>query len=360
MKRLQVLAGREARVRILDGGLRPTDVSAVIGASGAAKWLTISGLDRAIFGQWLTDSDRTIELFGTSIGAFKLAAAAQDDAVAALDRLTEAYVDQHYSGTITPEVVSVETRRILAILLPPGTPAEILANPTYRFSCGAVKCFDGLGSAVPRAQKMAMGKAFIKSALGREAFRGVLERVVFADPRSTTAVGSGDGYPTRRVDLTTDNFGAALEASGSIPVLMNGVEGIEGSDGVHRDGGLLDYHPVPDNFWPRADGLVLYPHFYGYLKARWFDKFFSWRRVSGESLENVVLVAPSAEYVRSLPGERIPTKEDFSRFANDDAERVSRWNVAVERSAELGEEFLELVATGRIRDRVVAMGDHRE
>ena len=75
MKTLRLLAGRKAYKKIKTNGLSQNDISAVFGASGAAKWLTIYGLDSTIFGRWLSTSKQPIDLFGTSVGAFKLAAA---------------------------------------------------------------------------------------------------------------------------------------------------------------------------------------------------------------------------------------------------------------------------------------------
>ena len=47
--------------------------------------------------------------------------------------------------------------------------------------------------------------------------------------------------PTVHRTLTPDNLRAALLASGSIPLLMEG-ERIPGAPGVYRDGGIADYH----------------------------------------------------------------------------------------------------------------------
>jgi hypothetical protein len=77
MTLLRILAGATAYRHIKTNGLTQQDISAVFAASGAAKWLTIYGLDRAVFSVWLAQSIHPIDLFGTSIGTFKLAAAAQ-------------------------------------------------------------------------------------------------------------------------------------------------------------------------------------------------------------------------------------------------------------------------------------------
>ena len=47
---LTLAAGPVALKHIREHGLRPDDVGTIFGASGAAKWLAIAGLDKAIFG----------------------------------------------------------------------------------------------------------------------------------------------------------------------------------------------------------------------------------------------------------------------------------------------------------------------
>ena len=113
MQPIRILAGDSAYKKIKQNGLSPQDVSAVFGASGAAKWLTIYGLDKAIFSEWLIKSDQPIDLFGTSVGAFKLAAAAQNNPAEAMTQLADAYIDQHYGDDISADKVDIETRRIL-------------------------------------------------------------------------------------------------------------------------------------------------------------------------------------------------------------------------------------------------------
>ena len=179
---------------------------------------------------------------------------------------------------------------------------------------------------------------------------------MFSDPRSSKALRPIDNYPTHNVTLDKKNLGPALSASGAIPVMMHGIE-IETEDGIHlyRDGGMLDYHPIPSQLWPSNEGIVLYPHFYDYLKWRWFDKFYPWRKVSASKLDNVVIFAPSDDYVKSLPYGRIPSRNDFKRFIKNEPKRLEVWQTAVQRSEELGEAFLELVQSGRIADEMVLL-----
>ena len=91
MTLLSIKAGEKAFALIQERGLQAQDVGAVFAASGAAKWLTISALDSVIFAEWLPAAPQPIHLFGTSIGAWKLAAAAQNNPRQALGDFANAY-----------------------------------------------------------------------------------------------------------------------------------------------------------------------------------------------------------------------------------------------------------------------------
>ena len=93
---LTIRAGRRALERIRSHGLDPADIEMIPGAAGGPKGLGISGLDRAIFGEWLPRAPRTRHLVGASIGAWRFAAACCADPVEALDRFARAYTAQRY------------------------------------------------------------------------------------------------------------------------------------------------------------------------------------------------------------------------------------------------------------------------
>jgi hypothetical protein len=72
-------------------------------------------------------------------------------------------------------------------------------------------------------------------------------------------------------------------------------------------------------------------------------------------MRRVVLVAPSPDWVRRLPGGRIPDRTDFKRFLGHDRERFRQWQEIVAAGVGLGELFGELVESGRIRERVAPL-----
>ncbi|MNJ62609.1 hypothetical protein D3C77_584570 [compost metagenome] len=129
-------------------------------------------------------------------------------------------------------------------------------------------------------------------------------------------------------------------------MVMEGVRDIPGVGvGTYRDGGLLDYHlDLPY----RGDDIVLYPHFTDKVIPGWFDKALPWRRGDGQRLRNVLLLAPSAQYLAALPYGKLPDRSDFKRFMGDARGRQRYWHKAMSESRRLGDELLELVETGRL------------
>lgn len=349
MNTLKILAGASAHQHIQENGLSPQDVSAIFGASGAAKWLTIYGLDKAIFSEWLANSNNHIDLFGTSVGAFKLAAAAQNNPAEAMTQLANAYIAQFYGDDISVEKVGIETRRILDAFLTEDRVAEILSSTRFNYHCASVRCNGLLASSNITLQKIAMINAFFAALLSRNNLRNTFERTVFYTGSPVNDLIGADQFTTRRVALTAESFIPAVLSSGSIPAVMRGITDITGAEpGVYRDGGLLDYHPLPSNIGEVKQGLVLYPHFYTHLTEGWFDKFAPWRKVQAQQLTNTVIVGPSDAFVQSLPGGKIPDRQDFYHFKHNDSERVRRWTEVKDRSCELGEEFIRLAESGDI------------
>jgi len=86
---------------------------------------------------------------------------------------------------------------------------------------------------------------------------------------------------------------------------------------------------------------VLYPHFTDRIVPGWLDKPMPWRRARGAWLDNVIVVAPSAEYLARLPNAKLPDRKDFARYRGDDAKRKAAWQQAIAESDRLAEAFLE-------------------
>ncbi|GAB1260062.1 hypothetical protein [Aurantivibrio plasticivorans] len=352
MALLNIFAGNIAYKSIKENGLKPDQISGVFGASGAAKWLSIYGLDRAIYQDWLTESTHPIHLFGTSVGAWKFAAAAQKAPGIALDAFATAYIEQSYPDGFSHEAIRSETESILNAFLSENAVKEILSHPFFRFHCGAVTSNGFFASETKTILAAALGLAAARNLVSPRLLRKSFSRTIFSDPRDQFPLHKTITHNTKPIQLIESNFRQVIQASGSIPYVMPAVTNIEGApNAVYRDGGLMDYHPAPGILWG-GEGLILYPHFYSHIIPGWFDKPFRKRYATEALLSQTVLICPSADFIKTLPYERLPDRNDFKRFQKDDTLRIRAWREVAARSHALGEEFKTIHEQNAWRDVV--------
>ena len=367
---LSIKLGARARAQIERGGLQPQDITCVPAPAGGPKGLALIPLDKWLFGEWFAGATTQAgdpatrhnpTLIGASIGAWRMAAAAQFDPVAALNELARTYIeDQVYAPNPTPADVAKLIR--------------LLATSTYRNS-GAwspradaplrVVTARAAGALLGNESRVGFGTAAIANAISRQKLARHLRRVVFASgPESpldgvlcgaagesgapaVAASAAGfdamglyapgfDAFGIEQLPLSAANAADALLASGSIPLICDPVKSARGSGslppGWYWDGGLIDYHL----FYPYAqlDGLVLYPHFIDAIVPGWLDKFAPWRKqgVKGRGsdwLANVILISPSREFLSTLPNGKLPDRNDFYRYGADHPRRIADWKRAV-------------------------------
>ncbi|MBW1897236.1 MAG: patatin-like phospholipase family protein [Deltaproteobacteria bacterium] len=344
---ISVRGGRKAIGIVRDGGFDLSSVKVLAGASGAAKFLVLTGMDRVLMSLF-KERANPLYLIGTSIGAFRMAAYCQRDPLEALGRLEREYIAQQYDSRPTRREVTGESRRILHAYIEDDEIEHILNHPFMRISFLANKCKGLLKSENLFLQGLGVALASGVNRLNRDGLGHFFERALFSASREDPPFASMNQFPMRIYRLTESNFKEALLSSGSIPLAMEGVSGIAGVPGVFRDGGILDYHlDIP--FLPDEDGLVLYPHFYEHITPGWLDKSLN-RKPDEKNIENVVLVAPSNRFVESLPFGKIPDRQDFRTFFRKDKERMGYWKSVVQRNEALGDEFLEAIESGRIRE----------
>jgi hypothetical protein len=339
---LTIRAGKRALARIQSAGLFAADVEIVPGAAGGPKALGIAGLDRALFGEWLPAAPGVRHLIGSSIGAWRFAAACRADSANALDEFARAYTGQSYPRRPSRRFVSQAARDMLTGLFS-GREDEILAHPHYRLHVLAVRGRWPLTRDEAFSTAFGFGMDALANAVGRRHLARFIERAVFHDARDPPRfldTHRFDAFRTHAVALDRGNLVDALLASASIPLVLEGVTGIGSAPpGIYWDGGIIDYHlHLP---YHHSKGLVLYPHFTDRIVPGWLDKSLPWRRARGEWLDNVVLVAPSRAYLEKLPRGKLPDRGDFARFAGDDAGRMKYWREAISESERLGEAFLE-------------------
>src|SRR5512134_3768632 len=103
---LDIRLGADAHRCIEADGLTPEAIRCMPAAAGGPKGLALLPFDRLFAREWLPRV-RALELVGASIGAWRMASLAQDDPVAALDRLQYAYVrGQNYDKRPSPSQVA--------------------------------------------------------------------------------------------------------------------------------------------------------------------------------------------------------------------------------------------------------------
>jgi hypothetical protein len=187
--------------------------------------------------------------------------------------------------------------------------------------------------------------AYVTNVVSRGLMDAWLERVVFSsggDQLHPMPFGTTD-YRTRQVALNEANFMPAVQASCSIPFVLQAVHNIPGAPrGAYWDGGITDYHLHLDYRSPRlGPGIVLYPHFQRHVVPGWLDKALKWRHKSTPFLDRMLLLAPDPEWVKTLPNAKLPDRTDFTRYASDLPARIQAWTTAARAAQQLADEFAQ-------------------
>ena len=336
-----VRAGPRALRHLLDRGLAPGDIGCVPAAAGGPKGLALLPLDRLLLQHGWLPEDCDVELIGASVGAWRMAALAQNDPLDALDRVQRAYVHgQCYSARPTPPEVSTVCRRIAAAARGDG---DLGLRPGVRLSIVTSRARGPLHG---RESKLAFARAVLSNAVARSRLAVYLERVVF-QAGSGPSVFDGDAFDDFglvHVGLDSLNAEDALLASGTIPTLASPVRDIAGAPpGIYWDGALVDYHLLlPYQRLRPAERIVLYPHFNDFLTPGWLDKHLPWRRSPRAHpwLDDMLLVSPSPAFLATLPNGKLPDRQDFYRYGPDHAGRIRAWETAIAECGRFAEAVL--------------------
>lgn len=344
---LVLRAGPQARALIERDGLTP-DLLAALGApAGGPKFLILRHLDSFLFRDWLPQRQQPLPAFGSSIGAFRLVAAAHRDPVAALQRLVTAYSAQRYASKPDSTEVSHQVGIILDHMLAADDIAHILDHPWLRLNLITTRCLGLAASRHPGLQAVGFGLAFLSNLRHRDQLASRFERCVFHSHADTAGL-LADAFRTHHAALTGDNLRSVTLASGTIPLVMDTVRDIPaGPAGAHIDGGMIDYHmdlPLQGGH----DGILFIPHYEQHVVPGWFDK--GLKRRGPQHRERMLVLSPAPELVAKLPGRKIPCRKDFKRYHGRDGERLTAWQAGVDASGEIAAEFAELVQSGRIAD----------
>ncbi len=334
-------------------GLQAIDIAAVPAAAGGPKGLILQALDQYLFGEWLISAPRHRSLIGASIGSWRMAAASMPDPVAGFERLGKLYCQQSYppkpSSTLVTEVIGELLDNFIA-----GHAHDIVTQPVNRLHILTSK---GRGLLRAPERSFSTKAGFVVATLANIGARSQLanhmERVVISDQRDPLPwlKTKFDAFPTEFPALTVDNLKSALLASGTLPLIMDPVRHIDGAPvGTYWDGGLIDYHlalPYSRLSQIKPNNLVLYPHFTDHIIPGWLDKAFAWRRASkGKNnhwLDNLLLIAPSPEFIRSLPRQKLPDRKDFFFHGTNHHLRIQEWQQCIGESEKLRDAFASFV-----------------
>lgn len=349
MGALEVYAGPTALAQVRREGIKAASFSTIVGASGGPKWFVLYGLDRYLFGEFFANRQSPLVTLGSSAGAWRLSCLGLQDPLGGIDRLAKYYSGQRYSATPTVQEISREAAALVDIVLGENGAQEIADHPFVRVNIVADRGRGLLASERRSALMAGLGLSVLSNLLSRRLLGLCFQRVVFHGGPLTKSVAKLDEFTTEFVRLRPANVRKALLASGSIPLVLEGVTDIPGAPaGVYRDGGITDYHfDLPFHC---GEGLVLYPHFYAHFIPGWFDKHLPWRRPRPEHFHNVLVLAPSREFVSQLPYGKIPDRKDFETMDYDT--RAAYWQSVLSASAALGEEFAQMVRSGEGLDRI--------
>jgi len=349
MNELHVRAGKNVHEIIESGEFDFDQVMTYVGAAPGPRWLVASGFDLSLLQSGVLGKKRPTVLAGSSAGALRFAAWMQPEPEKSYDKLIEAYIALNFTKKDTPETVLRGIRGLIDSYIDDDALPFALANRKYRLAIVTARAKHLAASNARWLQVLALGTGFVCNTLNRRMIHWFFQRVVFHNSPILPYFCLNHDFKGQAIPLNEANFKHALLASSALPVAAAGVRDIYGAPGgMYRDGGFMDYHL--NQKYSGGDGAItlLFNHQERLIPA-WFDKGLSSRQPPAEYLENLLLVYPSDDFIRKLPYGTVPERKDFRTYADNPAKRMANWRKVVEVSKHLGEEFLELVESGRLR-----------
>lgn len=352
---LIIRAGKNVYKLIRDGGFSFDTVTTYVGPGVGPRWLIASGFDLSLLEHKVLGRRQPLLLSGSSAGAFRFAAWVQPEAIESYRKLIEGYISMNFDRTATPRNVFDSLYDIIDSYVEYDAIPFALANSSYRLAIMTAKAKNLAASEFSAVQRLGLAFCFLLNAMSMSWIARFFERVVFYNGPIPPQFCLRDGFKGKAIKLNQANFKYALLASGAIPLVVAGVRNIYGApNGVYRDGGLTDYHVNQRYTYNESDVTLLFHH-QERLIPGWLDKSLKYRQPKREFLDNLLMIQPSESFVKKMPLGKIPDRNDFKEYVNNPAMRIKNWWRAVELSAPLGEQFLELVESKKIRNVVQEM-----
>ena len=172
-------AGPGAFDTIKRHGFAVDRIGTIAGASGGAKWLVLSQLDRAIIANVIPELRGPVHLLGSSIGAWRFSCYAQADPLAAIERFEESYIDQSYSEEPDIHEISSISRNVVRNVLGDNGVAEILNHPVFRTNIMTVRALNIAASERPLVLAASLIAAATLNAVSRRTLSLFYERALF-------------------------------------------------------------------------------------------------------------------------------------------------------------------------------------
>jgi hypothetical protein len=352
MSNICIKAGKRAYEIIQDGGFHFDRVTTYFGPATGPRWLISSGFDLTLLKNGLLGRSKAIHLVGSSAGAMRFAAWLQPEPEKSYRTLIESYIGITYKRNDTPATVLESLVDLANSYIEDDALSFALTNKKYRLAIITVRARNLVASELKWVQQIGIGICFLFNAINRSYIHDFAERVVFYNGPKPPHFCLRPDYRGRYIRLNEINFKYAVMASGAIPLVVAGIKDIYGApSGVYRDGGLIDYH-MTHNYAQTNEDIILFFNHQERIIPGWLDKRLSYRRPQADIMDNVVMIYPTDSFIANLPGGKVPERDDFAIFIDDPASRIKNWRRSVELAQPLGEEFLELVESKKIKDVV--------
>jgi len=349
---LIVKAGKNALAMIRDGGFDWNRVTTYYGPASGPRWLISSGFDLSLMQENCLGKNHPVLLAGASSGAWRLASWLLPEAMKSYLELRHAYIETYYKRGMSPQEVREKLKKVINHYIEDEAIPFALKNKQYRLAIITARSRKIMASETPLILKIGVGLCFLSNAVCSAAIYSHFERVVFYSGPKPPAFCLRSTFRGRYIPLQTDNLKHAVLASGAIPLAVAGVRDIFGApNGIYRDGGMVDYH-INESFTDNPQEITLFFTHQRQSQPTWMDRKLKYRHSPDSLMDNVLMVYPTQAFIASLPNGKIPDRDDFLSYADQQGTRIRKWWEAVEKSKHLGEEFLELVASNRIRNFV--------
>ena len=349
---LRIKAGKRAYEMIQDHGFSFDSIRTFYGPATGPRWLIASGFDLSLMQSGLLGRKWPVLLVGASAGAWRFAAWLQPEAEKSYRKLMESYMTAVYTVRDNPGSIRHSLGRIINSAIEDDALPFALANRQYRLAVITARVKHLTASERIWIQGVGFALCFLLNAIHRPFLELFAESVVFYSGPKPPPFTLKPDFTGQCVPFSPINFKSALIASGAIPLVVAGIHDIYGAPrGIYRDGGLTDYHLTRAYGTVEQDVTLFFLHQERIIPG-WLDKRLHKRQPPPEALENVVMVYPADGLVARLPQGKVPDRDDFKTYVNDPATRIRNWRQAIDQCAHLGEVFLEMVESGKIRNVV--------